>query len=367
MSKLKSLLPFTDTIETVRADSLAAAMAQRFGTDAAMNNGPKVVVLLSDSDFDLTRRGGSAQAYCASQKFIVARHDTNYESIAHELVHSMPYLWSKDRMVANFGINYHNAADNQNGNGVDIRRFFRIMRKRIHAIMGSAYIGKWITQGTYWHLLNRFQQRPDPELLLVRGYIARTNGNGKRTGYFIPFYEVMGVSDVEAVSGTQAPPWKLVVKNKAGAEIARYPVKARWKVADLDIERIILSFTHRIPLTPGIYRLELVSPSGPVDSRAISPAAPTVKITSPANKSTVSAAGKKIAVRWQGSDPDNDALVYSFFYSPDNGKKWRLVSMDQQKNSLELLIRGNPKKVRIRVAVSDGMRSASDEIVFQVK
>lgn len=365
LSKIKSILPFTDTIEEVRADALSAAVAQRFGTDAAMGGGAKVMVLLSDHDFDLTRRGGTAAAYCASQKFMVGRHDINFESLAHELVHSMPYLWSKDQMVQNFGINYHNAADNQYGDGVEIHRFFRILKKRIHAVMGSAYIGKWITQGTYWHLLNEFRSRPDPELLLVRGYIARDNQN--TGGYFIPFYRLMGVADLEALSETQKSNWKIVVKNDSGVEMARFPIYARWKVVDLDIERNILSFTYRVPFSPGIHRIELVGPGGLLDSKVISANAPSVKITSPASSSKVVPMKGKVNIKWSGSDPDNDVLSYSVYYSPDNGKKWRLVSMDQQAGSLVLSIPGRPKKVRVKVVASDGFRSHFDEVGFSIK
>jgi len=365
LSKLKSLLPFTDTTEEVRADALSAAMAQQFGTDASMTGGPKIMVLLSDHDFDLTRRGGTAAAYTASQKFMVGRHDINFESLAHELVHSMPYLWSVDQMVQNFGLNYHNSADNQYGNGVEIHQYYRVMRKHIHAVMGSAYIGKWITQGTYWHLLGEFRSRPDPELLLLRGYIAREGR--KAAGYFIPFYQTMGIADLEALDDAKKSEWAVVVKNKAGSELARYPIYARWRVPDLDVERKILSFTHRVPFTTDIYRLELMGPTGLLESREISANAPSIKITSPTPDGSVTPVNKEIQIRWSGADPDNDPLVYSVYYSPDNGKKWRLVAMDKKANSLALAIPGNPKKVRVKVVATDGIRSASDEITFYIK
>lgn len=368
-SKLKSLLPFTDTVEEIRADTLSAAMAQRFGTGSAMTNGPKVVVMLSDHDFDLTRRGGGAQAYCASTKFMVARHDTNFESIAHELIHSMPYLWSKDQMQSLFGINYHNAADGKYGEGMDVRSWGGLRKKDEHSIMGSAYIGKWINQGTYWHLLNEFRSKPDPELLLVRGYIARDGS--QRTGIFEPFYQIMGTADLEALTaGTTANQWLVAVKDKNGKVLARYPIHAQWMVPDLEVERKILSFTYRIPWSANIHRLELLAPSGVVDKRNISANAPNVKITSPSANTTVKPQagkdGRFIRVTWTASDPDNDQLYYLLFYSPDNGNKWRLIQMDTQQTSAELPVPGNPKKIRVRIVASDGFRSAEHEIALNV-
>jgi hypothetical protein len=111
----------------------------------------------------------------------------------------------------------------------------------------------------------------------------------------------------------------------------------------------------------------LISPTGQVEQKTISATAPVVKIQSPADNSTVSPTGRKIELTWRGSDPDNDALVYSVYYSPDNGRKWRLVMMDQQTESFELDVPGRPKKVRVRVVVTDGLRSGSDEIALQIR
>lgn len=104
---------------------------------------------------------------------------------------------------------------------------------------------------------------------------------------------------------------------------ARFPIHAQWHVPDLEVERRILSFVHRTSLMPGINRVELVGPGGILDRFTVSASAPTVKLLSPLNNATVNAASGKIALRWSGSDPDNDPLVYSVYYSPDNGKKWR--------------------------------------------
>jgi len=368
--KLVSLLPFTDTSEVIRRDSLTAALAQRFGTGSAMTGGPKVVLLLSDNDFDLTYRPlpgtSGARAYCASTKFIVARHDIFYKTVAHELVHSMPYPWAEEQMIQAFGKNYHNYADNRYGDGVRVPLYGRsILQKRKHAIMGAAIGGEWITQATYWHLLNQFRQKPDPELLLIRGFVARDGG--KRNGYFLPFYRLTGVADLQASTSIPNDSWRVSVRDKAGQEIAQYPIYTRWRTPDLDVERKILSFTQRIPWAANMHTIHLISPSGQVEQKTISASAPIVKIQSPLDNSTVTPTGRKVKLTWQGSDPDNDALVYSVYYSPDDGRKWRLVMMDQQTDSLELELPGRPKKVRVKVVVTDGIRSGSDEIGFQIE
>jgi hypothetical protein len=362
--KLVSMLPFTDTTEEVQSDSLAAAIAQYFSTDASAGTGEKIFALLSDHDFDLTRRGGEAAAYAASSKYMVGRHDINYESLAHEVVHTIPYLWSSPQMVSIFGINYHNDADNQYGDGVEIwPDGFRFLRKRIYAVMGSEHFGKWITQATYYHLLDELRTKPDPELLLVRGYIAREGE--QNAGFFIPFYETRGTADLESLSEEESKDWVIVALNKEGQELARYPLRPRWRVVDMNFERNILSFTHRIPALSDMEQVEIYGPMGRLDRRVKSASSPVIQIMSPSDGSTVKASDT-LGVTWKATDPDGDALTYLVYYSPDNGRTWRLESMDQEETSYEIPILKSVQKIRVRIHASDGFRSATDEITINI-
>lgn len=365
LATLWSMVPFTDTTENVRADALSAAMTQRFGTGASLTNGPKVYVLLSDHDFDLVRRGGRAAAYCSSQKLMVGRHDNKYTTVAHELIHSMPYLWSVTNMESNFGFNYHNDADHNNGNGVMIKSNYRIVQKDKHAVMGSDYTVKWISQGTYWHLLNEFRSRPDPELLLLRGYIAQDNGN--TAGFQLPVYKIMGIADLKAVKPVVKNKWNIILKNAAGDQIGRYAINARWHVPDLDVKRKILSYNYRIPSNKEVSHIELYGPNGLLDKKTISVTAPVVKFTGLPGKVKNFSSDRKISIQWKGFDRDGDKLFYTLLYSPDKGNKWRILAMDTSDNSFTYKIPGHPKKIRFKIFVSDGLRSNYDEVGITIK
>ena len=362
LSRLWSALPLTKSAERVKAENSMAVLSQRFETDSALTGGGKVVVLLSNEDFDIVRPGGRAEAFAASQKLIVVHFDSSASTVAHELVHTMPYLWSSDQMLRDVKKRYHNSQDRNYGNGLRIIGF-RDRRDGVQAIMGPQSFDNWITQGTYWHLLRQFRSRPDPELLLVRGFIAK--GDGVRAGALSPLYQVMGTADLEAGEAASGQ-WAIQLLDSAGSKLSHYPFTPRWTVPDLEIERSIVSVSQKVPWRPDIHEVVLVGPSGPLDRKVVSPNTPSVSFSSPIQGTKVKLRENKLAVAWRGSDADGDPLLYSLLYSPDNGRHWRLAAYEIKGTSFELPVHGRPERIKIRVIATDGTRSGLAEIAIRI-
>jgi hypothetical protein len=362
LSRLWGALPLTKSTERVKAENSMAVLSQRFETDSALTGGGKVVALLSNEDFDIVRPGGRAEAFAASQKLIVVHFDSSASTVAHELVHTMPYLWSSDQMLRDVKKRYHNNQDQNYGNGLRIIGF-RDRRDGVQAIMGPQSFDNWITQGTYWHLLRQFRSRPDPELLLVRGFIAR--GDGVRVGALSPLYQVMGVADLEAGEAATGQ-WAIQLLDSAGNRLSHYPFTPRWVVPDLEIERSIVSVSQKIPWRPDVREVVLLGPSGPLDRRIISLNAPSVSFSTPIMGTKVRLRENKLQVSWRGSDADGDPLLYSLLYSPDNGRHWRMVAYEIKDTSFDLQVPGRPERIKIRVIATDGARSRLAEIAVRM-
>ena len=215
-------------------------------------------------------------------------------------------------MRANFGFNYHNSADNKNGRGVMIKNYYRVIQDGQHAIMGSDYTIKWISQGTYWHLLNEFRSKPNPELLTIRGYIARDNAG--TAGFQLPVYKVMGIADLEAQQEEQKNGWQIILRDAAGKQLNRYAIHARWHVPDLDVKRKILSYTYRIPFSKRIGQVELHGPDGLLDKKIMSATDPVVRFDPVPVDGIKLLKNKQLTIKWKGSDKDGDKLSYSLLF-----------------------------------------------------
>jgi hypothetical protein len=98
----------------------------------------------------------------------VVHFDSYASTVAHELIHSLPYLWSDDQMIKEFKKSWHNSADKKDGNGLQIMRC-RERRAHVPAVMGGQEYAPWITQASYYHLIDQFLKSPDPAQVLVKG------------------------------------------------------------------------------------------------------------------------------------------------------------------------------------------------------
>lgn len=355
-------------------EALRAAMNDLLTSGAVLQRAERVVTLVTDkgmkaAGFDF------ASAFTSSQKLIFIRTDRTYTTVAHELVHSMPFLWSGDEMLAGCGLDYHNRditvahGHRITSGGVENRA--RQTNKL--ALMGPTSSDKWIDQCTYWHMVNELQNPPDPDLVLVRGLLGR-NGAEVR-GTLLPAYQLTGVADLESGTGGD---YAIVLRDKGGSELGRYPFNPAWNLsveldqgADpglADVAQNLVSFAYRVPAVAGTDRIELTGPGDAVlDAMQHSAHAPAVTITSPVNSGTVSPSAQgTVHVAWIGTDADGDSLLYSVFYSPDGGETWYEQAFEQTATSLDVTVDEEDSAPTLKVVVTDGARSTESAVSFSL-
>lgn len=361
LRELISMLPRADDSDTVRRDRLKARLTHWLGTQAALTGGGKVVAILQRDEFDSLWPNDDAAAFAAGQKLMVATNDAYVDTIGHELVHTTPFLWSRNEMIDTFGFSYHNYDDRNLADGVEL---FPIRQRhdQKNAMMGPAGSPPWITQGTYWHMLEQFLAAPDPPLIVTRGFLARDGG--RLLGRLDALYEVMGVPDLP--EGARGPAMAAIeLRDAAGSVLGRFPFRIDWREPHRTEERSTIAFTYTVPELPGTAMIALVGPDGAVlHTRQRSASAPQVRIVEPADGGSVAVEGDRLRVSWDGSDADGDALTYMVLYSPDGGETWRVEGYEVTGQTFDVPVRGRPASPRVRVIATDGARSGMAEVAF---
>lgn len=360
LRELVSLLPLADDSDTVRRDRLRESLASWLTTQAALTGGGKVVALLAPDEFNSLWPNDDVGAFASSQKLMVAPDTSLVGTIAHELAHTTPFSWSSDQMIGAFGFSYHNHDDQRYADGINLFPT-RSRHDTVRSLMGPVG-GEWITQGTYWHLLEQFQARPDPPLIVTRGFLARAED--RLYGRLDALYEVMGVPDLES-GELSASHVAIELRDAAGALLGRFPFRIEWRVADVETERSIAAFTFTVPDLDGTAEIALVGPDGAVlHARRRTASAPVVAIEAPVSGARVSPDGDSLNVTWRASDADGDDLTYMVLYSPDAGATWRVEGYEVTGTSFDVPIVGRPAAPRVRVIATDGARSATAEVSF---
>ena len=119
-----------------------------------------------------------------------------------------------------------------------------------------------------------------------------------------------------------------------------------------------LAFAFKLPWPDGTSRIALLHAGQEVASLSAASAPPALSILSPLAGDQWQ--GTK-TVRWTGTDPDGNSLVYSLLYSADNGATWMPLAVDLTDSSYDLdcsqIAGGN--QVLLRVTASSGLSSAS--------
>ncbi|MCS7041107.1 MAG: fibronectin type III domain-containing protein, partial [Caldilineales bacterium] len=146
---------------------------------------------------------------------------------------------------------------------------------------------------------------------------------------------------------------------------ARYPfTPGRYDGGpDEDPERHVdlLAINELVPFVPGTAQVDIVGPEGVLTSVQAGVSPPSVTVLSPNGGEVLS--GNEIVVSWNASDPDGDPLTFNVQYSPDNGATWEMVAQNLTGTSATLdatnFVAGS--QGRVRVWVSDGINTASDE------
>lgn len=359
-----------EDVERATRDVMAATLADKFGTISVLGGHGRIFVVMNDYDFDETYRGraaggtSDAAAYAMSRKVMVGRPDIDTMTVAHEIIHTLPFVWAEESMMGLFGKEWHNKSTPL-AHGIDVVRTVGMRRDKSRAVMGPAGYVPWIAQGTYWHLIDFLRAPVDPELLLVSGLLGRVTRGYRAT--LSPGYQLLGEADLTAGTPT-AGQFVIVVRDARGATIAQYPFDPVWQQPDLSEPRSVVSFSHRVPDVPGVGGVEIRGPGGAVlASRRISARPPMLRVVTPAANRTAALANGRLRVAWEASDPDGDRLLFNVLYSADNGRRWDVVSHEQTESFFDLPLRGRPRQARVKVVATDGMRSVEREVAFGMR
>jgi hypothetical protein len=111
------------------------------------------------------------------------------------------------------------------------------------------------------------------------------------------------------------------------------------------------SFVLVLPWQPAIAKVSLMQGSTTLATRIASAHTPAVRITSPANATTLT---------WEASDADGDRLTYEVQYSQDNGKTWETIALNVPRTQYDLknpYLRGGAQAI-FRVLATDGFHTA---------
>jgi hypothetical protein len=343
-------------------DAVIAAVADAAALGGALGKQGRTVVVFDPADEPVAGLASSAKfvGLAISQKVVLVLGTDDYFTVAHELAHTMPYVWSGTQQQEQCDLTYHNqsvATSLAHGFAVTMggTEYRKSMRANPSFMGSSSGPGQWTDQCTYWQLVNVLRQPPDPPVVVVRGVQAR-NGDAV-AGQLLPAYQVDGAVDLAAGDGGD---WAIVARSADGSVLGRYPFEPAWAIPDLEGERDLLSFLYRIPASGGVARVDLEGPGARLDELDWSAHAPRVTITAPADDTIVDPVGGAVHVTWTGSDADADPLLYTVLTS-DDGDVFVAQSVEQTGTSFDVVVPAGGSQV-LRVVATDGARSSESTV-----
>ncbi len=224
--------------------------------------------------------------------------------------------------------------------------------------------GAWPSKATLEHLRSaletQFPSAPEgaPEngtggtaLLLISGTVDVDTG----TGILAPFQAL------QTPSAPPAPPAGSFTINvhRSGGSIETIPFSLG-EPSPVGQPPAVRPFLVPVLDPPTVSAIELMAGTTLLDSRAASAHAPAIQVLSPNGGELLD--DPTVTISWAASDADLEPLSFLVQYSADDGTTWRALSLETTDLSLEIDRRAllGTAAGRIRVQVSDGLRTASD-------
>ncbi len=368
-------------------DSVVASLTDELAIGGLLEGSDRIIAVVpEDESKDLFGDDG-IQGFSASKKVIFVPvlpwYDGPHDTVAHELTHTIPYLWSDGEMVFDCGFDFHNT--NQSGVAHGFRVSYAGQRavNRVHLNNGGyTYMGsktimnfpgspvqynennytEWTDQCSYAHLVKALQTKPDPAVLVVRGIVSRNETMGRAK--LLPLYNLDGQTDLDAASTGN---WTITLKGAGDQVLARYAFEPEWIVPTHPepTVRNIVSFAHTVEAVAGVKTVEVTGPNGAIDSLNFSANAPSISIATPTNASVVTPVGENnVTIQWTGTDSDNDKLLYTVLYSSDNGKSWFTQSFEQKETTAIVPINVESDEHLVKVIATDGTHSSESMVKF---
>ncbi len=220
----------------------------------------------------------------------------------------------------------------------------------------------------YRNAVRRLAPITDPEVLMIRGDVLRSGE------VILDSFLVLPEGTLDLQEGSPGA-YQVVLVGEGDQVLGSWGFDVSFMVygppPSLPRESDRAHFLHRVEWLEGVERIEIRDAQGTVlASRQVSAASPQVRLLAPSGGETWTA-GRTYTIRWQGSDPDGDPLLYSLAYSPDGGETWVPLDMDLTSAEYRLKTHGwaEGTEYLIRVTATDGVRttSAVSDAPFAVK
>jgi hypothetical protein len=299
-------------------------------------------------------------------------------TVAHELIHTLPYIWSgqyegapagyKSGMEIACGADYHNTRRPiAYGERIDTGGYpgRRIAEDGVPPVMGGAVAtlaplpGQrgpaapprpappeiWISQCTYAHLIDELVAKPDPALLLVRAIISR--GAKGESAELRVAYDQFGKADLASTAGTD---WAIRLSGPAGRPLAVYGFTPQWETEEGQ-HRDIMPIDDLVPLTPGATRLEITFKGRTLASHPLGATQPILSVTTGPRR------GGQVSVDWTATAAGGGPVKSSVFYSTNGGAYYNDQLFEADAHHWDVVLDPRAKTHTIKVVVTDGGRS----------
>lgn len=365
--------------EARRVSYMVAALNDSLAASTFLDGAGRVVAVMSLEDFrsifgtgaagmtvdesvTVRQRGNGARTL--SWKVMLVPSRETWDTVAHEILHTLPEGWAEDEMQAECGKAYHNKDDPlAHGEKITLDGQPTTRERQVAKIslMGpwEPISQMWMDQCTYWHLTKMLTAPPDPPVLMVRAMLGTKKG--KPMGELRPVYEIQGASDLTA-NAKGGGPYAFVFKGAGDKVLARFPFNPRQSDIETRAKLEVLSYVGRVPIVPGWTQLELQGPGGAVlDKKVRSETPPQVAIDAPKDLARVvpSQPGNKVKVFWTAKPAAPSlTLLSSVLYSSDRGAHWTDQAFEIPGNTLEVQLDPKATEHLVKIVTTDGTRSA---------
>jgi hypothetical protein len=320
----------------------------------------RIVVTPSDAGF--TFGIADAAGISFAQTVVAVPAQGNYLTVAHEIAHTLPYLWSSDQMIRDCSRpgDYHNTLEPYaDGVRIDVagKPGYPVGRS------GPPFMGKagdtesqWIDQCTFWHLTNALQAVADPQAIFVHGELVAGGAPQLWPGYTIDG----GLSVPQAGGPNQ---WTIRLEGPAGTILASYRFTPQWFDENgRPLPRTTFQFT--LPEPAGLGAIELLGPHGERSTLHAAGANVGVHVT----QSVVH--GTSVALAWRISGAVPPAVVSSVLVDGPDGETMAAPVFETNATAATIAlsppVKGVPLRYRLRVIVTDNIHTATDAATVTV-
>ncbi len=273
---------------------------------------------------------------------------------AHEIGHNLGWVESehpsedplhRQHLLTSVGGGYW-VTERRELKGLDFMRFAPVRE-----------IANWISADTYDFLMNaliRLNQRPDPQVILLRGAIAK---DGAAT--LEPWYRFESLLDVPL---NNPGAYTVAYLDAAGQPLGETGFDlAPGELTDGGGPLDKTPFSRLIPDVPGTRKIALKKGSQVLAERAATASSPTVRVLGP-NGGERFKPGDTLKVTWESADADGNALEHAVLFSRDAGQTWLPLTLDHPEREFSFTVQeaDATKDARVKVLVTDGFNGAED-------